>query len=290
VRNLRPTEGILICGTSYLISTLSVVVLGTSVSARTGTLISTVVLAGVAGLLVRSVTGGIRPHVNLGLARARFVFYAVLGSFAIVIPAMSLEAVVASRYKVPPEIVKGLDEIIRARSLPELFYVVLVAAVGAALCEEFVFRGILQRSLTSRLGGWGAILVTSMVFGLLHTVWRLPAAFILGLFLGVLYWRSQSLLPPAVAHFTINCLAIVAIFVEETYGDASMPLWAREERPAPLWMIAASAVIFLLLLRALWKEGAPTAQGQPCAIAPSAAGEASSGSFSSDGRDGGEGR
>jgi membrane protease YdiL (CAAX protease family) len=290
VRNLRPIEGILICGISYLISTLSVVVLGTSVSARTGTLISTVVLGGVACLLVRSTTGGIRPHVNLGLARARFVLYAVLASFAIVIPAMSLEAVVASRYKVPPEIVKGLDEIIRARSLPELFYVILVAAVGAAVCEEFVFRGILQRSLTARLGGWGAILVTSMVFGLLHTVWRLPAAFTLGLFLGVLYWRSQSLLPPVVAHFTINCLAIVAIFVEETYGEASMPLWAREGRPAPVWMIAASAVIFLVLLRALWKEGAPTADGQSCAIAPSAAGEASSGSFSSDGWDGGEGR
>jgi membrane protease YdiL (CAAX protease family) len=266
VKNLRPIDGIFIFGISYLLSVLATAGISRFLSARTVTLISIVILAGVAFFLLKMAVGQPLRYVGVRRAGPRLILYTILASLSIIVPVMSLEAVTLFRFKIPQEIIDALNEIIKARTVPELLYVLLIVAVGAAVSEEFVFRGILQRSLASRFGAWAAILITSLVFALLHTIWRLPPALILGVFLGVLYWRTQSLVLPMISHFTINSAAVIALFVAEKRGEASMPLWIREEKPAPIWMTVVSLALFFVFLRAIWRQGAPTvAQTEPSA-------------------------
>jgi hypothetical protein len=66
-------------------------------------------------------------------------------------------------------------------------------------------------------------------------------------------------------------VAVVAAFVTEKRGEMTMPVWIREEKPAPVWMILVSLAVFALAFRALWKEGAPPAEaplGAPVPAAP----------------------
>jgi membrane protease YdiL (CAAX protease family) len=254
VRRLRPIDGILVFGISYLVSTIITVFLRNVLSIRANTGVAAAILFVVAVLLLRVVTS--RPLSYAGFRRVspRIVMFAVIASIAIIVPAMSLEAVVMHHFEIPQELIDALNEIIKAETVPELLYVLLVAAVGAALSEELVFRGILQNSLASRMKGWAAMLIASGVFGLLHTIWRFPPAFVLGLFLGVLYWRTGSLLPSLAAHLTINSVSIVMVFLVGLRGEMMMPLWIRQEAPAPLWMILVSAFVFVLSLRAVWSE------------------------------------
>jgi membrane protease YdiL (CAAX protease family) len=83
--------------------------------------------------------------------------------------------------------------------------------VAAPVAEEIFYRGLLYRGLAgTRLGAAGAIAVTSIVFGLCHAPgfgWeRVVGTGLIGVFLGVLRWRTDNTVVPIVAHATMNLL------------------------------------------------------------------------------------
>lgn len=92
---------------------------------------------------------------------------------------------------------------------------VLITVIGAPVVEELFFRGLLQRSVGRRLGGIGAVVVTSLVFGLTHfQLLQFPALIAFGAVLGALALRTGRLGPGIVAHLTFNAVTIVALLVE----------------------------------------------------------------------------
>jgi membrane protease YdiL (CAAX protease family) len=81
----------------------------------------------------------------------------------------------------------------------------LFATVVPPFVEEMFFRGYVQRRLLSRWSPWLAIPVTSALFALSHG--NLPQAcftFTLGLWLGVLAWRTGSVWPGMICHAVLN--------------------------------------------------------------------------------------
>ena len=90
---------------------------------------------------------------------------------------------------------------------------ILVVLVGPIL-EEFSYRGLLQRSMTqSGLRPWPAIMLTSLLFALMHLGNSDPQAvaalFVLSLALGWAYEKSGSLLAPIVMHAVFNLANLV---------------------------------------------------------------------------------
>jgi len=254
VRELRPSEGILVFGAYLVTWTVLGAGLARAIPIRALVAVTTFVPAVVAYLIVKAMGGSPLRQVGFHRARPRQVLYTVLAAIGLVVPAMALESLVILRFKPPQELIDALTRLITAHNAPELIYVMLVAAVGAALCEEFVFRGILQNSLASMSSGWPAVVGASLIFGVLHDPWRLPSAFALGFFLGMLYLRSKNLLVPIVAHFVINTVAVTAAFLATIYGEAALPDWIAEETSPPLWLVGVSLVIFVLAMRGFWRE------------------------------------
>jgi len=84
----------------------------------------------------------------------------------------------------------------------------MVMLVAAPITEELLFRGLLYRGLESRLGAAATIVLTSVVFGLLHAPgfgWiRVVATGSLGLLFGWLRWRTGSTSVSILAHATVN--------------------------------------------------------------------------------------
>jgi membrane protease YdiL (CAAX protease family) len=262
--SLRPVDGILIFGTAYIVSAIVALLLADVLPIRATAGISSVVIFGVSLILLRFTVTDPWRYVRMRRVRPRIAFYSILSSLALILPTLSLESVIVRYVEIPDEVLEALLDMLRARSLPDFFYVWLVAAVGAALSEEFLFRGILQNCLAERIKGWVAVLITALVFGLLHTVWRLPQAFILGSFLGLLYLRTGSLIPPLLAHLTINTVAVTLVFLGETYGVEAIPAWAVEfESPSGVLVILSLAV-FVTSMIAIWRlSGGAAAGSQP---------------------------
>ena len=82
---------------------------------------------------------------------------------------------------------------------------VLVIGFVPGFCEEFLFRGYVQRRLVQRSGPAAGIITASLLFGLAHVMPHVVIfATILGLYFGVIAWKSGSIWPCIACHFFVN--------------------------------------------------------------------------------------
>lgn len=100
----------------------------------------------------------------------------------------------------------------------------LTIGLLAPFSEELVFRGAILKSLlsSSRLSTWGAIALSAFLFALIHmNPAQMPHAFVIGLLLGWMYWRTGSILPGVAYHWVNNSVAYVLYNV---YPDPNLKL------------------------------------------------------------------
>jgi membrane protease YdiL (CAAX protease family) len=101
--------------------------------------------------------------------------------------------------------------------LPRALVTPLGLLLFVALPEELVFRGLMQNLLTRQLQKpWLAIAISAVVFGSTHynntasPDWRyLTLASVAGVFYGIAYRRSRSILVPALVHTLVDTVWIL---------------------------------------------------------------------------------
>ena len=108
---------------------------------------------------------------------------------------------------------------------------VLNIALIAPMFEELLFRGAIEGHLLRQWKNpWGGILLSALIFGAVHgNPAQIPFAFVLGVLLGWLYYRTGSLLPGMLLHFLNNTAAVVLMHavpadadsMESMFGGAS---------------------------------------------------------------------
>lgn len=83
-------------------------------------------------------------------------------------------------------------------------------AVAAPLVEELLFRGLLQNALGKYVPVWGAIILSSFLFSLVHLQpYAIPGLMSLGIAFGYLYHRTGSLRTNIILHMANNALALI---------------------------------------------------------------------------------
>lgn len=94
-------------------------------------------------------------------------------------------------------------------TLMELVLNVLYVAAIPALVEELAFRGI-ALGLLRKYGDGFAILISSLLFGLLHgNLIQIPFAFFVGVVLAYTVVRTGSIVPAIVIHFINNAMSCI---------------------------------------------------------------------------------
>ncbi|WP_010246538.1 type II CAAX endopeptidase family protein [Acetivibrio cellulolyticus] len=90
---------------------------------------------------------------------------------------------------------------------------IFVIGVSAGICEEVLFRGVIQRGL-EKFGAVKSIFITAFLFGLMHMDFqRFLGTFILGALMGFLVYKSNSIFCSMFAHFTNNSIAVCLTYV-----------------------------------------------------------------------------
>ena len=90
---------------------------------------------------------------------------------------------------------------------------VLLSLVSVPI-EEWISRGFLLRYLWRWFGIVPALVLSSAAFAALHLSWpRFWSRFTAGMLLGLLYYRTRSLWPCMVAHFTHNMSILALVLV-----------------------------------------------------------------------------
>ncbi len=88
---------------------------------------------------------------------------------------------------------------------------VTILVLSAPFIEEVIFRGILFGRLANAGKFWLAIVLSSLLFALLHFVpFAVVTFFLLGALLAYVYHTTKRLWAPIAIHFMINSLALLA--------------------------------------------------------------------------------
>lgn len=115
---------------------------------------------------------------------------------------------------------------------------IITAVICAPIFEEIVFRGIIQKGLINKgVKPMNAIIFASVIFGLVHgNPWQFVGAVLLGCVLGLVYYKTKSLLLPMLLHgFNNLCSTILIVYTKnESFADAFK---------IPEWMILAGGIV-----------------------------------------------
>lgn len=141
-------------------------------------------------------------------------------------------------------ILNTIAEMIQRLSPAGLIAGVLVIGVAPGIGEELFFRGYVQTRLTQRWGVTLSILVTSLLFAILHMDLVQGAfALAMGIYLGAVTERAGSIIPAMLCHAGSNAFSTIMT-------AAGIEIVGRE---ANLTLIAVSGVV--LSASALYVRG-----------------------------------
>ena len=95
---------------------------------------------------------------------------------------------------------------------------IISIAVLAPIVEELLFRGAIQGHLMRTWKNPACVIVVSaLIFGLAHgNPKQIPFAFVTGLALGWIYYRTGSLLPSMLMHFLNNCSSVLLFHLTDS--------------------------------------------------------------------------
>ncbi len=147
-----------------------------------------------------------------------------------------------------------LELVTAQRSTWDMISNLLVFAVLAGVCEEFFFQGALQPLLTrwTRNPHIG-ILLTALIFSTLHfQFYGFIPRFLLGVYLGYLFYWSRSLWLPALAHVLHNALSLLIDYTLQGRGIDTNSLQFTDVKGA-LPMAAGCALVSAMAIVFLWR-------------------------------------
>ncbi|WP_459499179.1 CPBP family intramembrane glutamic endopeptidase [Bacillus sp. C1] len=89
------------------------------------------------------------------------------------------------------------------------FLLIIGSAIFIPIFEEIIFRGIILRFFLERFPFWIAAIASSFIFGISHTysLGVMVGAFLMGLFMAILYKRTNSIIPAMLFHIMNNAFA-----------------------------------------------------------------------------------
>jgi membrane protease YdiL (CAAX protease family) len=95
----------------------------------------------------------------------------------------------------------------------------ILMVIAAPVLEELIFRGIILDGLLRRYSPKTSILISSLLFAIVHlNPWQFVTGFIMGAFIGWVYYKTKSLLAAIIIHASAN----FSVYFLRFFIDSSM--------------------------------------------------------------------
>ena len=200
--------------------------------------------------------------------KGSIVFWAIL-SMILVQPFLNL-ITQWNQQMVLPEFMKSVEDYIKSmednatqlieamlhtKSIPTIFFNILIIAVFAAIGEEFVFRGALQRIFGQMIRNKHIIIWSvAFIFSFIHfQFYGFVPRLLLGAYFGYLLDFSKNLWIPVLAHFTNNFTGVMLYTI---YQDDSKQIDAMDNlgNGSTWWLSVLSLILFIFAFLQIWRQ------------------------------------
>ncbi len=168
--------------------------------------------------------------------------------------ASAVDTLSESFLPMPEDLRRSLESLLTMESMSDVILISLSLVFGAAVCEELFFRGFLQTALERTKGVRPAVVVSSLVFGIVHfNPWWFVSILFAGVILGIIAFVSGSVYPGIIAHGINNSLSL--FIANATRWEEYT--WVSDLETIPLPLAVASAVILTLGIIRLQRHKPP---------------------------------
>ena len=151
--------------------------------------------------------------INMGISKKDYIYCAgLIFSFIMIKYGLLSEMFNRLPYLIPDELIEGMEAMIANANLLILFIQVVIIA---PIFEEIFYRGIVFNGMLKRYSPKKAIIVSSIIFGLVHL--NLPQglnAFLIGIIIATVYYYTKSLYIAMFMHAANNFL-VFFVYVPE---------------------------------------------------------------------------
>ncbi|NQT65880.1 MAG: CPBP family intramembrane metalloprotease, partial [FCB group bacterium] len=138
-----------------------------------------------------------------------------------------------------------------------LWFTIFVVGVLPGICEEVMFRGFILSALRKK-GVWYGIILTAVLFGAFHLdPFRLLPAALLGIWLGFIAMKTNSLYVPILAHFAQNTITILITNYADKISFIKMII--RDDEIS-YWVVIPAIIILYLVIKGLSMLNPPRAE------------------------------
>jgi len=159
-----------------------------------------------------------------------------------------------------PEFLKGLeawmkeaeveatrvtDLMLDTKNIPTIVFNFLAICVVAAICEEFMFRGLLQTLFGKFIRNPHAVIwIIAILFSAIHLqFYGFITRMLLGAWLGYLMYYSKTIWIPVLAHFTNNFFSVGAYYLFQNSPDITQKI-DTIGTGSTWWLSVASLALF----------------------------------------------
>ena len=146
-----------------------------------------------------------------------------------------------------PEFMNELLKVMIAHSIFDWVILLLGTVIIASIAEELLFRGFLQVTLENKGDVTRAVILTSLSWTLIHAnpFWAVQI-FIMGVIIGFLAWRTDSVIPGIIAHGLNNFLSLLFINLSL---DTELDWYLVGDHVNPIILIPSIALLVWSIIR-----------------------------------------
>jgi uncharacterized protein len=219
-------------------------------------------------LLAKLLPDSIKETFKLNKISFRLVFFVVISVFALMEIAQIL-LLLQAQIPLPAPIESAVKELkqameetykilISANGMGELSFVIVVIALVPAICEELLFRGLLQHSFVKGMGAKSGIILTGFLFAIFHfNPFAFIALLVLGIYFSFLAYRTNSIYSSMTAHFTNNFFASISFYYfgkDDIVLENSDTIINAAQLPSLFLIFVVSLGIFIASLYMIFRE------------------------------------
>jgi membrane protease YdiL (CAAX protease family) len=137
-------------------------------------------------------------------------------SVATIVVTDELDRLISQIFPMPDLLIKAMQDLVQFNSFADGIVLFISAVLMAAIAEEMLFRGMLQNSLEYFIDPAMAIVISAIIFALVHfNPWSAIQFTMMGIVLGYMTWVTNSIWPAVILHGTNNFLSLVMVNVPE---------------------------------------------------------------------------
>lgn len=215
--------------------------------------------------ILLGITEGKKPQNFYGLKRPNLQILIMV--FLLMLCSMPLMSWVneINQKMVLPDVLKGIEQwmrkmedegakttaaILKMKSIGDFLITLFIIAIVPAICEEFLFRGALQRTFSRWIKNpHVAIWISAIIFSTIHfQFYGFFPRLLLGAAFGYIYFWTGSLWYTIFAHFLNNGFAVGMAWY---FQKNNLPLNNDEEIPIQWYGYIISAILTLALFKLL---------------------------------------